>query len=53
MSIKNLKKVVVAVALTLAVTFSAGVWEDVTGWSVVPSAEASCVGSGSHTGGGC
>ena len=52
---KNLKKVIIAVALTLAVTFSSGAWEDITGLSTVQSAQAGCVGNGSSSGsgGGC
>ena len=50
---KNVTKVVIAVALTLAVTFSTGMWDDVLGLDLTPSASA-CIGSGSSgTGGGC
>jgi hypothetical protein len=54
MSTNLLKKVVIAIALTLAVMFSAGPWEDMTGLPFAASAQA-CGGPsvGSGGGGGC
>ncbi len=53
-SIKNSAvKVIIAATLTLAVTFSMGAWEDITGMSGVSTAQAGCLGNGSGTGGGC
>ena len=48
---KNIAKVVVAVALTLTVTLTTGMWDDVMGLDVTPSASA-CIGSSSSSGGG-
>ena len=53
MSTNLLKKVVIAIALTLAVMFSAGPWEDMTGLPFAASAQAACIGSTSGSGGGC
>lgn len=54
MSTNLLKKVFIAIALTLAVMFSAGPWEDMTGLPFTSSAQA-CSGAtiGSSSGGGC
>ena len=51
MSTKFLKKVMLALALTLAVTLSTGLWDHTFGLSLTPSAYA--CGSGSGAGGGC
>lgn len=53
MSTNLLKKVVIAIALTLAVMFSAGPWEDMTGLPFTSSAQAACIGSSSGGGGNC
>jgi len=50
MSTKFLKKVMLALALTLAVTLSTGLWDHTFGLSLTPSAYA-CIGSSG--GGGC
>ncbi|MEM7128020.1 MAG: hypothetical protein AAF702_16920 [Chloroflexota bacterium] len=47
---KNITKIVVAVALTLAVTLGSGVVADEIGFEITPSVSA-C--SGGTTGGGC
>ena len=54
MSTNLLKKVVIAVALTLAVTFGVGLGDTMLGLSMTPSAYA-CSGPGmtSGSGGGC
>ena len=49
---KNVVKLIVAVALTLAVTVGSGVVAEQVGLSVVPQAHA-CVDQGSTGGGGC
>ena len=49
---KQITKVVIAVALTLALTGTSGMWDNMLGLDLTPSASA-CVGSGSTGGGGC
>jgi hypothetical protein len=51
MSTKMLKKVVIAIALALAVTFSAAPWEKLTGLPITSSVQA-CGGPGMGSGGG-
>jgi hypothetical protein len=51
MSTKPLKKVVIAVALTLAVMFGTGLGDTMLGLSMTPSAYA-CGGPGMSSGGG-
>ena len=52
---KNIKKLIVAVALTLAVTFTTGVSDNLLDTDLVPSASAGCLGGGGGAsgGGGC
>lgn len=52
MSTKILKKVVIAVALTLAVLLGSGLGDTMLGLSTTPRAYA-CPGMGSGGGGGC
>lgn len=54
MSTNLLKKVVIAIALTLAITFGTGLGDTMFGLSMTPSAYA-CGGPGmsSGSGGGC
>ena len=49
---KQIAKIVVAVALTLAVTVGSGVVAEQVGFSVVSQAHA-CVSQGAGGGGGC
>ena len=55
MTTKNITKFIIAVALTLAVTFSTGIVDEYTGVGLTSTAQASCMGGGSTTGsgGGC
>ena len=52
MKTKNITKFVVAVALTLAVTFSTGLADEYFGSALAPSASASCIGGNNNGGGG-
>lgn len=52
MTTKFITKWFVAVALTLAVTFSTGIADTHFGAGLTPSASAACVG-GTGNGGGC
>lgn len=52
MSTKFLQKVMLAVALALAVMFGTGLGDTMFGLSMTPSAYA-CIGSSSGSGGGC
>jgi len=55
MNKNNISKFVLAVALTLAVTFGTGIAGEHIGIAMAPSAQAACVGGGggSGSGGGC
>ncbi len=53
MNTKNIKKLIVAVALTLAVMFTTGVSDELLDTGFTSSANAGCVGGGGASGGGC
>ncbi|MCB0140757.1 MAG: hypothetical protein KDE50_12695 [Caldilineaceae bacterium] len=50
---KNIAKFVIAVVLTLGITFSASLADNLLDTTITPQAHAECMGGGGSSGGGC